>query len=1642
MKLGSRKIGLLAAGAVLATSIVVAQPAYAADATIHVAPNGSGDTCSVSEPCTIEAAQEFVRDFQTAPDGDITVELADGTYRVDEPLEFRAEDGGREGSTVRWVAADGAEPIISGAQPVTGWTVHDAAKNIYVADTPVGTDSRQLYVNGISTQKATFAVAANSSIAITAAGITLTDAALGFLNSLPDQDRMEFESKGDFTNRFTPITSITGNQVTLAQPAWANNTWGWDTVQYSLLAPSHYYFNNSLAFIDEAGEWYISPDDGKLYYKPATGVNPNDLDIELPTIELLASIGGTLDAPVENLEFSGITFTGTSWLGPSSDEGYATQQNGSYIRGAYSYRPADAFTSCRRGCEMFERTRTEWYQQPAAVQVTAADSVSFEGNTFRNLGSAALGIGNDTNAAFSGVGLGASNIDVVGNIFNEVSGQGIFVGGNRPDAHHPSDPRMTNQDITISDNTVNRVAVDFKDNSGILSTYVTRAHIVNNEVSNVSYDAIDTGYGWGANDAGGSGEYTNRGYYNWNTRYTTDTTLKDNLVAANVVHHAKSKFSDGGSIYNLSATPGSFIERNYVYNVSGVGLYADEGTRYATYRQNVMQNTSPYYFNNSNGDTNTSDNTISGNWFNSGGTSIPNQAANRITVTGNISVSGTAWPAGALEVICEAGVATEYRTHFNANLFTENAACGGRGGPVESPYLTSGVSAASSFFAQDGGSFGIRAAGADVWGGGTQTDDDFGAIYEADEITANSSIIARVDSLNDTNGSAKSGVMIRNDIAQPDTSPGYAIVAVTRSNGVVFQWDANGDGRVETSATGAADLFRPVWVKLVRNVNEYSGFFSYDGVNWTQVGTDVTVPGATALQDGGIFSSSHNVSQSAINVFSEVSIQDEVPVFAVNAATAPTPANGSNGWYKTQPVTVTLTTKNGTAESVEYNLNNAGWQPYTAPVSLTADGTYEVKYRATPFGGDPTMEKAVAVKIDTTVPTATGTVTTNPGNELERTFTIVASDATSGVGSVQYSTNGGATWSTYTNPVSLSTGAQTISARSTDTAGNVSVVSTVEVPQVASCVGTTKNDQFAASPLNKCRWTVLNEDTSLYRIQGGNLEIDTTTGDINNTSTSPIPNLILQGQPSGDWVAETKVDASAFDRQYHAGGIMLYTDDANYIKLYVEQQSATARQVEFRNELNNAIGTPSPNITGIGTVTWLRMAKVGTTYTAYWSADGETWTQVVNAGTPVVFTNANVASAKVGLFAVGTSSQGTVSKTAKFEYFTFGGEEPADETAPTVSASVAGRTVTITAEDADSGVDSIEYQLPGDAGWTEYSAPFAVPGTGLVTVSYRATDVAGNVSDTATVDVPATEPGDIEVDRVAGATRYEGAVNISQAAYPDTAPVVYVTSGENYPDALSAGPAAAHEGGPLLLVQSNSLPAVVAAEIARLDPAKIVVVGGTLSVTEGVFNDLDALTDEIVRVSGVNRYEASRNVADYAFGDADVPLVYIATGEKFPDALAAGGAAGSLDAPVVLVNGSASDLDAETTALLDDLGTTETRVLGGEASVSAGVFADLDAATEATRLGGANRYEAARAINADAFEEAERAFIATGLNFPDALAGSAWAAAAGSPLFVVPGTCVTSGVLADLDALGVTHVTLLGGETSLSPEVFSLTSCG
>jgi putative cell wall-binding protein len=303
----------------------------------------------------------------------------------------------------------------------------------------------------------------------------------------------------------------------------------------------------------------------------------------------------------------------------------------------------------------------------------------------------------------------------------------------------------------------------------------------------------------------------------------------------------------------------------------------------------------------------------------------------------------------------------------------------------------------------------------------------------------------------------------------------------------------------------------------------------------------------------------------------------------------------------------------------------------------------------------------------------------------------------------------------------------------------------------------------------------------------------------------------------------------------------------------------------------------------------------------------------------------------------------------------------------------------------------------------------------------------------------------VTVDRVAGADRYEVAVNISKQQFPERAAFAFVASGANYPDALSAGPAAASNlGAALLLTTPDALPPVVEAELTRLVPAVVFIVGGPNSVSPAVEAAIKALPGqpEVVRISGADRYEVSRNLASYEWYSTPSSTAYVATGQKFPDALSAGSAAASAKAPVVLVYGPAATVDEPTKDLLVEQGKSTIKIAGGPNSVSAGIETDLKSFSDSVlRLGGADRFEASQSINNDAFSSSQRVFLATGLKFPDALAGGSWAGKLAAPLFVVPSDCVPQGVLDSIADLGATQVTLLGGEASLSPAVAALTPC-
>lgn len=308
------------------------------------------------------------------------------------------------------------------------------------------------------------------------------------------------------------------------------------------------------------------------------------------------------------------------------------------------------------------------------------------------------------------------------------------------------------------------------------------------------------------------------------------------------------------------------------------------------------------------------------------------------------------------------------------------------------------------------------------------------------------------------------------------------------------------------------------------------------------------------------------------------------------------------------------------------------------------------------------------------------------------------------------------------------------------------------------------------------------------------------------------------------------------------------------------------------------------------------------------------------------------------------------------------------------------------------------------------------------------------------------EPNNLVFERIAGNDRFETSVAISESVIPagGTAPVVYIVNGFGFADALSAGPAAARSGGVILLTAPTSIPAVVATELDRLNPAEIVVVGGTGVVSlavEAQLADFVADPSDVRRVAGADRYATSRAVVDDAFGFSGVPVLFVATGAGFADALAAGPAAARAGGAVLLVNGSGATTDIATRTLITALGLPEVIIAGGTGSVSAGVATSLathlGGSQFVTRFGGTDRFETAAIINEAIFgvEGTDFVYVANGLDFPDALSGGPLAAAFDAPLYLSTAACLDEDVFFDMYFLLAKEGYALGGTGVLSDRV-------
>jgi SpoIID/LytB domain protein len=291
-------------------------------------------------------------------------------------------------------------------------------------------------------------------------------------------------------------------------------------------------------------------------------------------------------------------------------------------------------------------------------------------------------------------------------------------------------------------------------------------------------------------------------------------------------------------------------------------------------------------------------------------------------------------------------------------------------------------------------------------------------------------------------------------------------------------------------------------------------------------------------------------------------------------------------------------------------------------------------------------------------------------------------------------------------------------------------------------------------------------------------------------------------------------------------------------------------------------------------------------------------------------------------------------------------------------------------------------------------------------------------------------PNDPVVDRWGGRDRYETAVAVSWANFDPGVPAVVVVRGDLFPDALSAAPLATALGGPVLLTKSTSLPGIVAEEIDRLNPAKIYIVGGPVAVSDGVASKLSAYAP-VVRVWGQDRYKTAVD-ASQEIAASGAKTVFVGSGVDFAETVAGSGLAAAKDAPLLLTR--TTSLPSATRSELSRLKPTEIVVVGGSDVVSNAVVTELKKyAGKVTRLSGGDRYSTSAEISQWGYPNgADRAFVAVGTDYADALAGAAIAGATKGPILLVKSTSIPSSVEAELRRLGADHISLMGGPVAIS----------
>ncbi|WP_434811250.1 D-alanyl-D-alanine carboxypeptidase family protein [Microbacterium sp. bgisy189] len=296
--------------------------------------------------------------------------------------------------------------------------------------------------------------------------------------------------------------------------------------------------------------------------------------------------------------------------------------------------------------------------------------------------------------------------------------------------------------------------------------------------------------------------------------------------------------------------------------------------------------------------------------------------------------------------------------------------------------------------------------------------------------------------------------------------------------------------------------------------------------------------------------------------------------------------------------------------------------------------------------------------------------------------------------------------------------------------------------------------------------------------------------------------------------------------------------------------------------------------------------------------------------------------------------------------------------------------------------------------------------------------------------------------RIVGDAETTTSVAASQRARPEgqTAPVVLLVSQDSSTEALSAAPVAAALGGPMLLVGRDGIPVSVVEEIRRLRPDRLIIVGGTGTISARTEERVQKLAPSVERIAGSNRYGTSRALVRSAFTNESE--VFIATGRSFANALVGGALAAARGEPLIAVDGLADRVPERTLDLVSDLGAKRVVLVGNPDSVSSGIYRQFArSGLEVVRLKADSASEMSAVMARRFPESADRVIVANTTDYRGAMAGLTYAIVRRSPLVLSGRICADRHLQSAVRAVDAHGVAVVGSPRMLRGLVARVTPC-